>query len=49
LALVRQTTALVVVQPQRLAFHLLLEDAVLLTQILDHFRLLAADPAGECE
>lgn len=43
----RKAPTLVVVQPQGLPQHLLLQDAVLLEQVLDHLGLVATDLAGE--
>ena len=43
----RESATLVVGQPKALAAELLLEDAVLLDHVVDGFRLMAVDPAGE--
>ena len=47
LGLRRQSTALIVGQPELAAMHLLLEDPVLLDQVGDHILLMPMHPAGD--
>jgi len=42
-----ETTALVILQPQAVAFQLLSKNAVLLYEVLDHLLLVSVYPSGE--